>query len=267
MSKDIKKLTFAEIAALALADRYQVFKENVVKPFTAINSAKNTATMSMHNAFKVVAMLKRDYAEMLHKKQIPPDTTEADFFKRYAGGDVPARVKQLATFFNAVNLTGEKPLITEVFLDAASVNSLEKAAAIIAEERKRSAEGWMGTDITLDVINALSTPGDATKKLKEIRARQKPAAADSDDSNTPASVLASLLHNRILEASDNDDGYKLFVACQELAEAWSKNTIPPERFAEWLARCEQETAVTFTNGSAPETAAANPAEVPAETAV
>ena len=245
-------LTFAAIMALPRGERYTLFKDNVVKPFGAINKAKETATEKMHNAFKVVAMLKRDYAEMLHKKELAPDTTEAKFFKDYAGGDVPARVKQLATFFNAVVLTGPKPLIPENFLDAASVNSLEKAAAIIAAERKASTEGWMGTDITLDVVNALSTPGDATKKLAEIRKRQKPAAGDDSGAETPAAVLAMLLKNRIIEATDSDEGYALFAAMQELAEAWRQNTqIPPERYAEWLKRREQETKPAHNAGGEP----------------
>ena len=141
-SKDIQKLTFAEIIAMPCGERYTLFKENVVKPFGAIAKAKDTATEKMHMAFKVVASLKRDYAAMLHGKEIAPDTTEAKFFKDMAGGDVPARVKQLATFFNAVVLTGDKPLISETNIDAASVNSLEKAASIIATERKNSPDVW-----------------------------------------------------------------------------------------------------------------------------
>ena len=146
---------------------------------------------------------------MLHGKEIAPDTTEAKFFKENCGGDVPARVKQLATFFNAVVLTGTKPLIPENYIDAASANSLEKAAVIISTERKNAAEAWMTTDITLDVVNALSTPGDATKKLKEIRARQTAKPDDEGDAETPTSALVALLKNRITEATDDDEGYKL----------------------------------------------------------
>jgi hypothetical protein len=185
--------------------------------------------------------LKRDYAAMLHGKEIAPDTTESKFFKDNCGGDLPARVKQLATFFNAVCLTGSKPLIPENFIDAASANSLEKAAVIISTERKNSAEAWMGTDITLDVVNALSTPGDATKKLKEIRGRQTAKPDDEGDTETPSSALVMLLQNRITEANNDDEGYKLFVACQDLAESWGRNKqIPPTRYAEWLKRRETE---------------------------
>jgi len=260
-SKDIQKLTFAEIIAMPRGERYTLFKENVVKPFGAIAKAKDTATEKMHMAFKVVASLKRDYAAMLHGKEIAPDTTEAKFFKDMAGGDVPARVKQLATFFNAVVLTGDKPLISETNIDAASVNSLEKAASIIATERKNCPDAWMGTDITLDVINALSTPGDATKKLAAIRKRQSAKPDDDGSEETPTGALVMLLKNRIAEAADDDEGYKLFVLAQELAEAWAQNRqIPPPRYAEWLQRREAENQPQFKTG---QPASESPAETPA----
>ena len=258
---DPKILTFAEITALPRGERYTLFKDNVVKTFGDIAKAKDRALEKMHTAFKVVASLKRDYAAMLHGKEIAPDTTEAKFFKDMAGGDVPGRVKQLATFFNAVVLTGEKPLIPESFVDAASVNSLEKAAAIIATERKQTPEAWMGTDITLDTINALSTPGDATKKLKEIRARQTAKPEDEGSAETPIAALVMLFKNRIAEAGDNDEGYQLFVFGQELAEAWAQNQqIPAPRYAEWLQRREAESKPQVQAGQpAPDSAAETPA--------
>ena len=249
---DPKILTFAEITALPRGERYTLYKDNVVKTFGDIAKAKDRALEKMHTAFKVVASLKRDYAAMLHGKEIAPDTTEAKFFKDMAGGDVPARVKQLATLFNAVVLTGEKPLIPEPFIDAASVNSLEKAAAIIATERKQTPEAWMGTDITLDTINALSTPGDATKKLKEIRARQTAKPDDEGTAETPIAALVMLLKNHITEAADNDEGYQLFVLCQELAEAWAQNKqIPAPRYAEWLQLRELESKPQLNGQPAP----------------
>ena len=249
-NKTDTKLTFAAITAMPRGERYTLFRDNVVKPFGAITKAKDAATEKMHMAFKVTASLKRDYAAMLHGKEIAPDMTEAKFFTQYCGGDVPARVKQLATFFNAVVLTGAKPLIPEAFVDAASVNSLEKAASIIATERKNCADAWMATDITLDVINALSSPGDATKKLVEIRKRQNPKADDEGSAETPTSALVSLLLNRIAEAKDDEDGYKLFCFGQELAERWGQNKqIPATRYAEWLAKREQDSKPQLTHGN------------------
>ena len=250
MSKDTKILTFAELMAMPRGERYTLFKDNVVKPHLAITKAKDGATEKMHIAFKVTASLKRDYAAMLHGKEIASDMTETKFFTQYCGGDVPARVKQLATFFNAVVLSFTKPLIPESFIDAASVNSLEKAASIIATERKNCADAWMATDITLDVINALSTPGDATKKLAEIRKRQNPKADDEGSAETPTSALVSLLLNRIAEAKDDEEGFKLFCFGQDLAERWGQNKqIPATRYAEWLAKREKDSKPQLTHGN------------------
>jgi hypothetical protein len=127
---------------------------------------------------------------------------------------------------------------------------LEKAASIIATERKNCADAWMATDITLDVINALSTPGDATKKLAEIRKRQNPKADDEGSAETPTSALVSLLLNRIAEAKDDEEGFKLFCFGQDLAERWGQNKqIPATRYAEWLATREKNSKPQLTHGN------------------
>ena len=195
------KLTFAEITALPRGDRYTLFQANVVKPFGAVAKAKEAVDEKMHNAMKLTASLKREYAAMLFAREIPPDMTEGKFFTQYCGGDVPARVKGLATFFNAVVLTGPKPLIPEEHIDAASVTSLEKAAPIIATERKSAGEAWMATEFTKEVVDALSKPGDATKKLLAIRKRQNPKADDEGGQETPTAALLALLLTRIADSS------------------------------------------------------------------
>ena len=241
MLKDMKILTFAAIAAMPRGERYVLYRDNVTKPFGAVVKAKDAVDEKMHMAMKITASLKREYAAMLFAREIAPDMTEAKFFTQYAGGDMPARVKGLATFFNAVVLTGPEPLIPEDFIDAASVTSLEKAAPIIATERKNAGEAWMATDFTKEVIAALSTPGEATKKLKDIRKRQNPKAEDEGGQETPTAALVALLLNRIAEATDDENGYKLFIGCQELAEKWGTvKAIAATRYAEWLAKREQE---------------------------
>ena len=243
MLKDMKILTFAAIAAMPRGERYVLYRDNVTKPFGAVVKAKDAVDEKMHMAMKITASLKREYAAMLFAREIAPDMTEAKFFTQYAGGDMPARVKGLATFFNAVVLTGPEPLIPEEFIDAASVTSLEKAAPIIATERKNAGEAWMATDFTKEVIAALSTPGEATKKLKDIRKRQNPKAEDEGGQETPTAALVALLLNRIAEATEDENGYKLFIGCQELAEKWGTvKAIAATRYAEWLAKREADKA-------------------------
>ena len=251
-SQDEKKLTFAEITALPRGDRYALFKSTVVKTFAAVNAAKETVVKKLHDAMKLAAALKRDYAAMLVTREIAPDTTEKQFFKDMAGGDLPARVKQLATFFNAMCLTGSEALVPEAILDKHSANTLEKAAPIIEKERKLHGEGWTKTEITQAVVKALTEAGEATATLKQIRERQE--AGDKPKAETagvtPVTTLVMMLQTRIREATDTDDGYKLFDACQDLAETWGLNKqIPPPRYAEWLKRRETESKPQSTQGN------------------
>ena len=259
-----KKLTFAEITKLAQGERYSLYETSVVKPFAKVKSARETVVTNLHTAMKVAAQLKRDYTRLLNEREIPADCSESKFFEDYCGGDLPARVKQLATFSNALGLETDQPMIPEAIADAHSINTLEKAAPIIAHERKHHATEWKTTEITLAVIAALTTPGEATKKLAEIRKRQNPKADEAEAETTPTAVLFLLLRNRIQEADDNDEGYKTFVAASEIAEAWQKNTlIPAARYAQWLARREQEITLSTVpvENAAPKTDA-----IPAEQA-
>jgi hypothetical protein len=81
-----------------------------------------------------------------------------------------------------------------------------------------------------------------------------------------------LLKNRITEAKDEEDGYTLFIACQELAEAWGQNKqIPPARYAEWLKRRETESKPQLNPApnpapDSPDTPPVEGAEAEAETA-
>ena len=146
MSKDTKILTFAELMAMPRGERYTLFKDNVVKPHLAITKAKDGATEKMHIAFKVTASLKRDYAAMLHGKEIASDMTETKFFTQYCGGDVPARVKQLATFFNAVVLSFTKPLIPKASLTPqASTAWRKRPASLPPNGRTAPTPGWRRT--------------------------------------------------------------------------------------------------------------------------
>lgn len=67
-------LTFAAITAMDAAAQIGLYRDTVVKPFGSLAKAKDTIVESLHNAMKVVASLKRIYAE--HRKtQIPPKPT------------------------------------------------------------------------------------------------------------------------------------------------------------------------------------------------
>ena len=135
---------------------------------------------------KIVAALKRDHARFKDEKAIPADQTFKQFYAQNCGGELPGRMETLAAFFNSMCLVEDgkgNPLLSETCYDAASVNSLEIANKCISHAKEKQGDNWRGCDDTLDVINALSTPGDATAKLKEIRKRQNGAKEKSGDEN------------------------------------------------------------------------------------
>lgn len=263
---EINKLTFAQILALPQGERYTLYKSSVVNTFGKVADARELVSESLHNAMKVTAQLKRDYTALLNSGDLAADTSETKYFETYCGGNVPARVKQLATFANAIRLETATPMIPEVIIDAHSINTLEKAAPIIAHERKHHAATWEGTQNTLDVIAALTSPGEVTKKLAEIRKRQKPAGEDEDEAAPiPTSTLVQLLITRIMEAQNDDAGYALFKGANEIADAWLKNPTlngtGNNTISMWYEHQEAENKVDIVNA---ETPAAETTPAPAE---
>ena len=256
------KLTFAQIDAMPPADRYKVYGDSVVKPFSAITTAREKASDGIQTAAKVTASLKRYHVECLAKR-VFTDTSEKQFFGTHAGGVPPARVLAIATFFNAMCLTlvNGKPLLLETHFDVASGNSLELAAAAIAHERKNLPDAWMGTDNTLDIVNALSTPGDATKKIKEVRKRQKPAKSGDGEADTLTNEQAiAFLKESIKNAKPDDSGYGLYAALVELNDAWAEATeVTDQVQGEWASRYDAQKTAELN-------AAETPAQQPAEPA-
>ena len=196
-------LTIAEIDKLPIKERYVLYKDNVVNPFKAIKNAQKRATDSLHMASKVHASLKREYVAMLTVGTLAAGTSEKEFFEKHCGGTPSGRVLAVSTFFNAMCMTlveavvdgkkVQKSLLAETTqFDPHSGNSLEIAAACIGAERKLLPDGWMATDNTLDVIAALSSPGDATTKLKEIRKRQKGDKEETAGENQPHTIMSCI---------------------------------------------------------------------------
>jgi hypothetical protein len=305
---EIKKiLTIAEIDKLPLGERYKLYKENVISPFKAIKTAQRKATDSLHVAAKVHASLKREYTSLIAAAgagqvigTITAGTSEREFFEKHCGGVPSGRVLAVSTFFNAMCMTLvdqaeldnegkpvlkdgkpvmlQKPLLDEVTqFDPHSGNSLEIAAACIAAERKALPDGWMTTDNTLDVIAAMSTPGDATTKLKEIRARQKGKKEETGEEgghapHTIASCIA-FLKQAIGSAGDLlkiENGEEVVAELYaetyfRMGNLWETAGVPAEMMAKWTANIERGVALTLEVKSEPEPAKAA-SEAPAELA-
>lgn len=282
-TKVVKILTIAEINALPLKERQALYKDSVVVPFKAIGNAQKKFTSGMHVAGKVHASLKREYVALLAlglPLGLPAGTSEKEFFGTNCGGVPSGRVLAVSTFFNVMCMTPvtqtvcdaagkpvlkdgkpqiiQKPLLDETTqFDPHSGNSLEIADACIAAERKLAPDAWMGTDNTLDVIAAMSTPGDATTKLKEIRARQKAKKESTDGdgdgaANAPltiASCIAFLLAaignaGAMLETDGGAEvASDLFKSTYfDMGAAWQNSGVTDETMQQWTSNIERGVA-------------------------
>jgi hypothetical protein len=242
-----KKLTFAELASMPLGDLASHLKK-IVRVDHAIAKAKEVFTSSLQFNAKCVAALKRAYVERLNKREIPPDTTFKKYFEQNAGGSLPGRVESLAALFNALALTLDangKPMLSEEHFDAAAVDWLEKANAIIKHAMKQHGEAWKGCDDVLDVVNALSKPGDALKKLKEIRNRQKGEKDTPGETGEPVSLTIGdclkFLKTAIKNASKmpEKDAYGLFCDTIRLGDTWEESGCSENTLNAWMEKFEK----------------------------
>ena len=163
--KDKTTLTFAALTAMTPADLYAAATDHV-RVSDAVGKAKDKFTDALKPFAKIVASLKRRYTGLREKHEIALDIPFKKFFKDNVKGDLPARAEALAALFNSLVLTFDgngKPLLAEENFDAAAVDWLEKANAIVKAAQKQRGDDWKGCDDVLDTLNALSKPGDAAK--------------------------------------------------------------------------------------------------------
>jgi len=236
MPKIEKKLTFTEYTAMKAADLFKRVAEVAVKPVEALNKATDKVVSNLKDAAKAVAAMKRLHNERINARDIPGDTPFKKYFKDNVGGDLPGRVEALASLFNALVLTLDangKPLIAEEIYDddGTPVDWLEKASAIVNAAREKHGEQWKTCDEILDMVNALTKPGDAGKKLKEVRERQKGITEDDEDESTAKPVVAitpalaaEYLIAAIKQAKEKnaDEQYELCCSVWNINNAWAE---------------------------------------------
>src|SRR5262245_24041433 len=230
------KLTFTEYTAMKAADLFKHVAEVAVKPVEALNKATDKVVSNLKDAAKAVAAMKRLYNERINARDIPGDTPFKKYFKDNVGGELPGRVEALASLFNALVLTLDangKPLIGEEIYDdeGTPVDWLEKGSAIVNAAREKHGEQWKTCDEVLDMVNALTKPGDAGKKLKDIRERQKGITeTDEDETETKPVVVitpalaAEYLIAAIKQAQEKtpDEQYNLAVPVWNITNAWAE---------------------------------------------
>lgn len=243
-----KPMTFAEFAAMTVAD-LAVFCKKIVRVDQAIVKAKEAFTKGLKQNAKAVAALKRAHAAKKDTGEIPGDWDFKKYFKNVAGGDLPGRVEAMAALFNSLVLTLDangKPLLPEEYFDAAKDDWLEKANAVIKAAQKQYGDPvWKTCDDVLDVINALSKPGDAAKTIKEIRARQKGEKAEGENEDADAAqpltvgraieFLKAAIQNggKMIAAGKKNEVFDLFNATFTLHDTWTESGIAHETLTGW----------------------------------
>lgn len=249
-----KKLTFTEYTAMATADLFKAVADIAVKPIEALDKATAKVVSNLKDAAKGVAALKRIYTERIEKREIPGDTAFKKFFKDNVGGELPGRVEALANLFNALVLTNDakgNPLISEEIFDdeGTPVDWLEKASAIVNAAREKHGDAWKGCDEVLDMILALTKPGDAGKKLKEIRERQKSPKTEGETAEAASAkpeagkervsmtvaLAAQFLIAAIKGAAELSDekGAELMALTQSITDAWHESYVDEDKLNRW----------------------------------
>lgn len=247
MKVEEKKLTFAELVALKAADLFSQAKI-AVKVGKAVESAKDKFTEALQFSAKVVAAMKRHYTSQINERQIPADTSFKKYFEQNAGGVCPPRIEALAALFNALCLTfgkDGKPLLAEEIFDEAAVDWLEKANAIVKAAQKQFGDAWKTCDDVLDTVNALSKPGNAAKKLNEIRKRQK--GEQSEENVAPAltvGIAIQFLMAAIHSAADmaEENAASLYADTFKLGNAWAESGISDETLNKWATNIDRGVA-------------------------
>ena len=263
MAKEAKTLTFAEISAFKTGEIASGLGQAVTLEKRAVKNREQLK--SELPAFgKYHAALEIRYTELLNAGEIVKTVSKTDWIETSAGGKIPNGVLQMSNVVASLILTNGvngKPMLAEENYDNAKAEWLRDTSAIINHCKAIAAEmakdgktvDWRGMDDVLDALNCLSKAGDAGKKLKEIRKRQKGESAQ-DDAKTEAQPLTIGRAVEFLKAAfgnapqvDADQQKALCIAVYELNDAWATCGLPEET----LNRLDAEISAARAAGIAP----------------
>jgi hypothetical protein len=109
------------------------------------------------------------------------------------------------------------------------------------------------------VINALSTPGDATAKLKEIRKRQNGEKEKSGDENaavlTPEHAIEFLVAwIKTAGEKPEEQSAAIFAGTLQISDAWAESGLSDDTLNRWLTNINNGVA-PHLNVVTPETVA------------
>lgn len=136
-------------------------------------------------AAKVLAAMKITHENAKATSQIAPDMSFNEYHEQVTGGKPNTHILAMATCFNRLVETGH---IEEKVFDAQPNDAIEKAnecITAIIEKYKGSGTDPKTTPEFKSVVEALNSPGDAAKTLKDLKAEVKPSKRGKKDKDEP----------------------------------------------------------------------------------
>ena len=155
-------------------------KSTYIKDGKSVETAKNRFKEGIKHSAKIMAVWKERYADRLNSRAIPAGTKWSKFHKENTGEEPDPKVAQMANVFNELVKPGH---ITEQAFDAHSADALQHAAGLHTT-LENQCEGTgiepLETEAGKAMLQILNEPGDAAKRLKELKKNLKAPAAGEE---------------------------------------------------------------------------------------
>ena len=255
--------SWAHLRTLPLGDLCGLAKTGYVRTFAAIEKAKETAGEKIHFHSKICGALQRAFVVALTERTIPPVKFPA-YHEANAGGKPSGRVMALTNVFLTL-VDRENPPVTEDQFDKIPADWLEKASAVLNTARETHAEKFLESPEVVDLLKALTTPGDAGKAIADIRKKQKgekkgDAPATGEPTENGHFIEPSAFVEKWVRQSPDNLRAMIQLIGAELSGLTATNEVPRMVAAMQLTGELMESNPLFTAYFAAEVAKAEPAE-------
>lgn len=232
------------IRALTDDELREQSKATYIKDGKSVETAKTRFKEGIKHSAKLMAVWKERYADRLSSRAIPAGTKWGKFHKDNTGEEPDAKVAQMANVFNELVKPGH---ITEQAFDAHSADALQHAASLLTT-LENQCEGTginpLETEAGKAMLQILNEPGDAAKRLKELKKNLKaPAAAEEPATFDFAAMLSACIaavgmrtvmleigaRTARLKGDAARDAYLAFIEAGEIVDA-----AHGDKASEWL---------------------------------
>jgi|GEM_PF-2795894 len=250
MKKVETKLTFAEAMIIPLGDLAKSLGE-CVKLDTARVEKRDALKSRLPQFAKEYAALERRYNDLLNRREIKPNKLKKDFIEDYVGGKVPNGVIQMSNVFCSLVLTVDgngKPLLPEAFYDVAKAEWLRDGSAVLnhaCDVAKKKGTDWRFHEDVIELVTALSYPGDAGKTIKELRKRQKGETAKDDGEYTAIEFTPENAAEYFIEAikkageMPTAKAASLYQLTIKINDAWAESGVSEDVLNKWTVNIQR----------------------------